>query len=137
MKRIASVFYLCTTGLILLACTKSSTSQPPPPPPDTILINLSHLNYLYTPVTFPNGVNAAGIYIYSEAPDYHLVEASGEGFSCVDDVSRAALVYIRSKNFSSDTNIAGKGDQPGEVHAPDAIGQRIFLQFFIYKWIDQ
>ncbi|HYK44791.1 MAG TPA: hypothetical protein VEV83_06475 [Parafilimonas sp.] len=108
MKRIASVFYLCTTGLILLACTKSSTSQPPPPPPDTILINLSHLNYLYTPLTFPNGVNAAGIYIYSEAPDYHLVEASGEGFSCVDDVSRATLVYIRSKNFSSDTSSQGK-----------------------------
>ena len=97
MKRIASVFYLCTTGLILLACTKSSTSQPPPPPPDTILINLNHLNYLYTPVTFPNGVNAAGIYIYSEAPDYHLVEASGEGFSYPADQPTKRIDYILTR----------------------------------------
>ena len=62
---------------------------------------LSHLDYLYTPVTFSTGTNAAGIYIYAEAPDYHLVAAAGEGFTCVDDVARAALVYLRSSKFST------------------------------------
>jgi hypothetical protein len=37
-----------------------------------------------------------------------LVEASGEGFACVDDVSRAALAYIRNAKFSSDTSIQAK-----------------------------
>lgn len=75
---------------------------------DSSLVNMAHLDHLYLPVSFPGGIDAAGVYIYSEAPDYHLVEASGEGFTCVDDVSRAALVYLRSNKFNSDTAIQSK-----------------------------
>src|SRR5436190_13177872 len=107
-KRVYNIFCWSAISLILIACTKHTNSQPPPPPSDTVLINLSHLNYLYTPVTFSDGTKAAGIYIYSEAPDYHLVDAAGEGFTCVDDVARATLVYLRSKNFSSDTSLQAK-----------------------------
>ncbi len=78
------------------------------PPSDTSLVNTSHLDYLYTPVTFSDGTNAAGVYIYAEAPDYHLVGAPGEGYTCVDDVSRAALVYMRSNKFSTDTAIQSR-----------------------------
>ena len=39
------------------------------------LVNTSHLDYLYTPVTFTDGTEAAGVYIYAEAPDYHLTGA--------------------------------------------------------------
>ena len=77
-------------------------------PKDTGLINSHHLDYLYTPVHFSTGTTAAGIFIYAEAPDYHLVAASGEGFTCVDDVARAALFYLRSKNFATDTTIQSK-----------------------------
>ncbi|HZH94543.1 MAG TPA: hypothetical protein VEY06_01610 [Flavisolibacter sp.] len=77
-------------------------------PADSTLINTQHLDHLYTPVTFKNGVKAAGIYIYSEAPDYKLVTDSDEGFTCVDDVSRAALFYLRNKTFLSDTAIQNK-----------------------------
>ena len=48
------------------------------------------------------------IFIYSNFPDYHPVEATGEGFTCVDDVSRAALFYLRSDHFSNDTAIQSK-----------------------------
>ncbi|MDP4244270.1 MAG: hypothetical protein Q8932_00345 [Bacteroidota bacterium] len=71
-------------------------------------MNTLHLDHLYTPVTFSDGSQAAGIYIYSNYPDYTNVEAQGEGFSCVDDVSRAALVYLRSKRFISDTATQSK-----------------------------
>ena len=78
------------------------------PPADTSLVNTSHLDYLYTPVTFTDGTNAAGVYIYAEAPNYTLTGAAGEGYTCVDDVSRAALVYLRNKKFPADTSMQSK-----------------------------
>ncbi len=108
-KRMPGRVSMYVFNLILMsACTNSSTSLPPPSSQDTLLINTSHLDYLYTPVVFSDGTNAAGVYIYAEAPDYHLVEASGEGFTCVDDVARAVLVYLRSTNFSTDTSVQSK-----------------------------
>ena len=99
---ICCVYVICTN---LIACTKKTTNPQTPPPvvADTGLVNTAHLDKLYTPVTFPDNVKAAGVYIYSEYPDYHLVEASGEGFTCVDDVARAALVYLRTSKISTDT----------------------------------
>ncbi len=93
---------------LLIACTKSGNGQTNPVIKDTGLVNTSHLDYLYTPVNFSTGTRAAGVYIYAEAPDYHLVEASGEGFACVDDVARAALVYLRSNKFQTDTAVQSK-----------------------------
>src|SRR6185503_9320952 len=78
------------------------------PPADTSLVNTNHLDYLYVPVTFTNGTNAAGVYIYAEAPNYNPVADSDEGYTCVDDVSRAALVYLRSNKFSTDTSTRSK-----------------------------
>ena len=99
---------LCAISCMAVTCKKQTTSVPVPSTNDTSLVNLSHLNYLYTPVTFSTGTNAAGIYIYAEAPDYHLVAAAGEGFTCVDDVARAAQVYLRSGKFLADTSIQNK-----------------------------
>jgi len=104
-------FLICiiALGCMALTCKKqnSGNSTVVTPSGDS-LVNLSHLNYLYTPVTFPDSTHAAGVYIYSDAPNYTLVEATGEGFTCVDDVSRAILVYLRSSNFSTDTSIQNK-----------------------------
>ena len=69
---------------------------------------MKHLNAFIYSLSHFNGVNAAGIYIYSEAPDYHLVADADEGFTCVDDVARAVQVYVRNKNFSSDTSMQNK-----------------------------
>ncbi len=57
------------------------------------LVNLSHLRFLTEPVTI-DGRDMAIVHIYSEAPDYKWVDASGEGISAVDDVARAAVVYL-------------------------------------------
>ena len=108
-KFILVISFLFAACACLTACSKKTTSPPiVTSPPDTGLVNTSHLDHLYTDVIFPGNVHAAGVYIYSEYPDYHPVEANGEGFTCVDDVSRAALVYLRSSKFSSDTTTQSK-----------------------------
>src|SRR6266498_558008 len=98
---------LCLFAISCMAvtCKKQSTAVIPPV---TSLVNTSHLDYLYTPLTFLTGTNAAGIYIYSQAPDYHPVADVDEGFTCVDDVARATQVYLRSTKFSSDTSVQNK-----------------------------
>ena len=98
---------VCTMSLVLSNCSKHSNSNPVPPK-EVALINTSHLDYLYTPVIFSTGAKAAGVFIYSESPDYHLVGDIDEGFTCVDDVARAAQVYLRSNKFSSDTSVQSK-----------------------------
>ncbi|MCX8066554.1 MAG: hypothetical protein N3B68_01795 [Anaerolineae bacterium] len=57
------------------------------------LINLAHLQHL-TEIVEWDGEPVALVHIYSEAPDYGWVDAAGEGIACVDDVARAALVYL-------------------------------------------
>ena len=105
MKKVVQFFLtICATGSIISACNKQSANGPVTPPDDTTFSNTSHLDYLYTPVAFPSGKSAGGVFIYAEAPDYHRVEAGGEGYTCVDDVARAALVYLRSNKFSTDSS---------------------------------
>ena len=109
MKKIFQ-FAICLLAIICMAvtCKKQASPALVPPPTDTSLVNLIHLNYLYTPITFANASNAAAIYIYAEAPDYRLVGDSDEGFTCVDDVARAAQVYLRHAKFSTDTTLQNK-----------------------------
>ncbi len=107
-KSISIVSCLSIISLLVFACKKPAMIQPVQPVTDTSMVNLSHLDYLYVPVTFSTGTAAAGIFIYSEAPDYHRVGASDEGFTCVDDIARAALVYLRSSKFNIDTAMQSK-----------------------------
>src|SRR5215213_9209588 len=58
------------------------------------LVNLAHLRFLTEPVTI-DGREMAIVHIYSETPDYKWVDAAGEGISAVDDVARAAVVYLQ------------------------------------------
>ena len=103
MKRIVLIIYFPVLILSIMAGCENKTSSLQLNSSDTSLINTKHLDDLLIPVTFPDSVHGAGIYIYSEAPDYHVVGAKDEGFTCVDDVARAALVYARNKNILSDT----------------------------------
>ena len=57
------------------------------------LINLEHLLFLTEPITM-DGRDAAIVHIYSEYPEYEWVDAAGEGIAAVDDVARAAIVYL-------------------------------------------
>ena len=115
-----------------VACKKQTAVNPPviPVKPDTPFINLGHLNDLYIPVVFPDGSQAAGIYIYSAYPDYHPVEATGEGFTCIDDVSRAILVYLRSDGFNNDTSIQSKTFHLIQFILSMQAGDGYFYNFF-------
>ena len=99
---------LCAFSCMAVTCKKDAKGVTPPPPKDSSLVNLSHLNYLYTPLSFSTGTKAAGVYIYSEAPDYRLVGDADEGFTCVDDGARAAQVYLRSSKYATDSSIQNK-----------------------------
>lgn len=107
-KQFKIALCICAISCMAVTCKKQSTSAPVTPAPDSSLVNLAHLNYLYTPVTFPSGATAGGEFIYADAPNYSLTPASGEGFTCVDDVARATQVFIRDKNFSSDTALQNR-----------------------------
>ncbi len=102
-------FLLCFIAISCMAVTcKKQSAALPVVPDNNNLVNLSHLDYLYTPLTFLTGTKAAGIFIYAEAPDYRLVTDADEGFTCVDDVARAVQVYVRSPRFDSDTSVRNK-----------------------------
>lgn len=57
------------------------------------LVNVDHLRFLTERVAI-NGQAMAVVHIYSEYPEYEWVDAAGEGLSAVDDVARAAIVYL-------------------------------------------
>jgi hypothetical protein len=86
--------------LILGACTNPDT------PRAVSLINTAHLEHLYQEVTINEGLRIGTIWIYSNAPDYQLVTDDDEGFTCVDDVSRALVFYCRQyKRFPVQKNL--------------------------------
>lgn len=68
-------------------------SQPLPPTERQGLINPAHLDFLTERIEVA-GRPMAIVHIYSEAPAYRWVDASGEGIAAVDDIARAALVYL-------------------------------------------
>jgi len=64
-----------------------------PPTERHDLVNPAHLDFLTEQIEV-GGRAMAIVHIYSEAPAYRWVDASGEGISAVDDIARAALVYL-------------------------------------------
>lgn len=62
-------------------------------PQQQTIVNLDHLRFLTEPVNLA-GQEAAIVHIYSEHPEYEWVDAAGEGIAALDDVARAALVYL-------------------------------------------
>ena len=65
-------------------------------------VNLSHLNFLVEDVTIA-GQPMAITHIYSEAPKYEWVDASGEGIAALDDAARAAVVYLNDYERTGDS----------------------------------
>ncbi|WP_420150306.1 hypothetical protein [Spirosoma sp.] len=89
---------------ILLFAFSCKKEQPvaQTPTPTARYVNLSHLDRLYQTVKLAsNGTEVGTIAIYSEAPDYHLVTDADEGFTCIDDVARAALFLLHEPDLST------------------------------------
>jgi hypothetical protein len=55
-------------------------------------LNMAHLDHLLAEVDLANKTKAVIVNIYSEYPDYHYTIEPKEGFACVDDVARAAVL---------------------------------------------
>lgn len=88
MMRITRTYISAALLFLLLPAVKCGT-----PPP--AVVNLSHLDALCEDVTI-QGRACAIVHIYADAPDYGWTDASGEGIACVDDVARAAVLYMRA-----------------------------------------
>jgi len=75
----------------------------------TSLVNFNHLEHLTEEINFL-GDTVSIVHVYSRHPDYQWVAAmeSGlEGIACVDDVARAAVVYLRHHELTgSETSFA-------------------------------
>jgi hypothetical protein len=80
-------FYNCKT-------TRQSVSANPS------AVNTAHLDALYEEIKM-NGREVGIIHIYAEYPDYHWVGDQDEGMTCVDDISRAAIFYLRQYKSTS------------------------------------
>jgi hypothetical protein len=111
MKNIFSKNYFLLLLYVLVSCSSPDNSKPvvtpvtpvTPVPPVISLTwtNDSHLKALYATVKMQNGVDVGTVGIYADYPLYHVVSAQGEGFTCVDDVSRAALFYLNETDIAT------------------------------------
>lgn len=73
------------------------------------IVNLSHLDHLGEDVA-PQGKSIRLVHIYAEAPDYKIVADPEEGTSCIDDVARAAVVYLRHFELHQDPSSKEKAE---------------------------
>jgi hypothetical protein len=87
---LVAVAVLAVVAIVLVS--GMVTPKLPPTAPHG-LVNAAHLDFLTEPIEVA-GRPMAIVHIYSEAPAYRWVDASGEGISAVDDIARAVLVYL-------------------------------------------
>ncbi|MGE5550102.1 MAG: hypothetical protein ACM3ZC_06175 [Bacteroidota bacterium] len=78
-------------------------------------INLDHLDFLADRIKLANGDTLPIWWVYCEPTvsgdrnsPYKYVEAATEGVSCIDDVARAALVYLRHYELYRDEHSLAK-----------------------------
>lgn len=102
-------------------------------------VNLAHLDHLYQTVTLPNSATVGTIAIYSNAPDYRLVGDDDEGFTCIDDVARAALFLLNEPDLNSHTDKQTKLRAMTEfvlqLQAPDGVPGAGY--FYNFLWPDR
>jgi hypothetical protein len=87
-------FFLTLILLLPLFCTARPAAAQADDSMRYGRVSLDHLLFLTEPVSFGDQ-EVAIVHIYSEYPDYEWVDAAGEGITAVDDVARAAIVYLR------------------------------------------
>lgn len=101
MKRYLLIMVILLLTVPLLALTQGTT---PEVSSQDDLVNLDHLRFLTESVD-AEGREMAVVHIYAEAPDYEWVDAAGEGLSAVDDVARAAVVYLWQYERNGDAEL--------------------------------
>ncbi len=84
-----NIRYIFLFLVVFGACTCADKSS------NDSIINTSHLEHLFQEIDINDDIRLGTVWIYSNAPDYPLVNDEDEGFSCVDDVSRSLVFYCR------------------------------------------
>ncbi|MCM3717757.1 hypothetical protein [Fictibacillus phosphorivorans] len=96
MQKVFQVFIV-----ILLLFSVAAPTQLEAAEKQNSLVNLEHLDFLNEEITL-DGKEMLIIHIYSEYPDYEWVDDADEGIACVDDVARAAVVYLNHYEQTKD-----------------------------------
>ncbi len=92
--------------LLSIGCKKETSEQEAVPS----ILNLTHLDYLGEVVSYA-GQDLRIVHIYAEAPNYEWVGDDDEGQACVDDVARAAVVYLRHFELTENEESAEKAKE--------------------------
>jgi hypothetical protein len=74
------------------------------------LVNFAHLDHMSEEIVRGGEIYRL-VHIYCEAPHYRCVADPAEGMSCVDDVARAALMYLRHFELTGDDSSRQKAEQ--------------------------
>ncbi len=115
IKRLLQFIVIC---LILISCNnktqeKSNSFES--------LLNTTHLDSLYEEVTISEKTFGI-IHIYSEYPDYKWVGDEDEGIACIDDASRAAVLYLNIFEYNGSKSYLDKA--------------KMLLEFIMYMQAD-
>lgn len=116
-----NTFLLIQLLFLFVSCNESDTPFPekvpveinqnsdieiiPSEPLPNSAINFSHFNHLYNEINF-NEKKVGIINIYSEYPNYTYAIEPKEGFTCVDDVSRAIVMLTKYLELYGHDDIA-------------------------------
>lgn len=90
-----SLFF--TAVLFFVSCTPETDQR-------ESYVNFDHLMHLTEEIEFGDETVSI-VHIYSEYPDYRYraaAESGPEGITCVDDVGRAAVLYLRHNELTGD-----------------------------------
>jgi len=92
--------------LVFISCKENVQKEESAPS----ILNLSHLDSLGEVVEY-GGENLRIIHIYADAPEYNWVGDDDEGDACVDDATRAAVLYLRHFELTGNEESAEKAKE--------------------------
>ena len=97
MKLVKRIYFILLLMLlcVFLRCGVNSTHSS---------VNLNHLDALCEDVTLFKQ-NCTIVHIYADAPSYKWTDSGEEGIACVDDVARAAVVYMKASDHLTKNRI--------------------------------
>ena len=97
--------HLLVLAALVVACARDPQSGPPPASPPPFALSLDHLRQLGLDAVV-NGRPVRVVALYAEAPDYRPTPSperdGSEGIASLDDVARAAVVYLRAFEMTGD-----------------------------------
>ena len=104
-RRARCLLALIIVSAALAGCDDEARSASEPAGPAPLRVNLDHLRHLGMDAKV-NEQPVRVVALYAEAPDYSPVPSperdGSEGIAAVDDVARAAVVYLRAYEMTGD-----------------------------------